>query len=539
VKKMAYQTLYREWRPARFSEVSGQDHIKHTLSNMLQRSRVPHALLFTGPRGTGKTTMAKIMARALNCHLGVTAEPCLVCSACVAIAEGSALDVVEIDAASNRGIDEIRELREHVKFAPVDLRTKVYIVDEVHMLTTEAFNALLKTLEEPPPHVVFILATTEPHKLPATIVSRCQRFDFRRLATSAVVTRLIQVADANNVRLSAVAAQAIAQHAAGSMRDALGLFEQCAAFVDGEIEVDDVLAVTGTVPSAVYVNLLTALEEGDLALSIQQLHSELTGGRETGQYLVSYITVLRQLLLLAHSPRVFEDSGYDGEQRESLLPLGQKLMPHLPAIIDIALQTENDMRYGGHPRLHLELMIVKQGYALHAALQETRSIVARDTLPNAYAPKVDTPTTEAPKTKASKPDAPKAEAPKAEISQLLKVWPEVQHLVKQKAPLTGATMGAVSPLRMEGDTVILQMNELNVHTFKRLSKPAELLHIAKAYSHLLGKAVEVKLIMPDGSGTPTSALGASENRAQPVSLQKTQTQAAIEIFEGTIVQGRE
>jgi DNA polymerase-3 subunit gamma/tau len=523
---MAYQTLYREWRPARFSEVSGQDHIKHTLSNMLQRSRVPHALLFTGPRGTGKTTMAKIMARALNCRQGVTAEPCLVCPACLAIATGASLDVVEIDAASNRGIDEIRELREHVKFAPVDLRTKVYIIDEVHMLTTEAFNALLKTLEEPPPHVVFVLATTEPHKLPATIISRCQRFDFRRLATSAVVARLTQVATANGVKLTASAAHEIAQHASGSMRDALGLYEQCAAFVDGEIDADAVRAVTGTVPLAVYIELLEALAAGDLASCLEQLDRELTGGRETGQYLTSFIAVLRQLLLAAHSPRTFAESGYEVEQREAFSRLTPKLTPHLAGLIDVALQTENDMRYGGHPRLHLELMLVKQWQAMHPLGQAQPSAP----LPKAHTALADTPRA------LTKTDAPKADrveiqadAPRAEISQLLKAWPEVQRLVKQKAPLTGATMGAVSPLRLEGDTVVLQMNEANVHTFKRLSQPVDLGHIAKAFSQVLGRAVEIKLIMPDGSGASVSSPHAGESRVQQV----------IEIFDGTVVKTKE
>ena len=535
MKAMAYQTLYREWRPARFSEVSGQSHIKHTLNNMLERARVPHALLFTGPRGTGKTTMAKIMARALNCQLGVTAEPCLTCPACVAIATGASLDVVEIDAASNRGIDEIRELREHVKFAPVDLRTKVYIIDEVHMLTTEAFNALLKTLEEPPRHVVFILATTEPHKLPATIVSRCQRFDFRRLATSAVVARLTQVASANGVNLSAAAAHEIAQHASGSMRDALGLYEQCAAFVDGEIDADAVLAVTGAVPGTVYVELLTALAEGNLAFCLQQIHSELSGGRETGQYLTSYITVLRQLLLAAHSPRIFAESGYESEQREAFSLLAQKLTPYLAVLIDIALQTENDMRYGGHPRLHVELMLVKQCQAMHAVGQTQllgtlpQVEVPGVEVPGVEVPGVEVPRAEVPRVDAPRVDAPRVDVPKAEISPLLKAWPEVQRLVKQKAPLTGATMGAVSPLRLEGDTVVLQMNVANVHTFKRLSQPADLGHIAKAFAQVLGRAVEVKLIMPDGSGTCASATSASENRVQQ----------AIEIFEGTIVKTNE
>jgi len=521
---LGYQTLYREWRPATFAEVSGQEHIKRTLSNMLQSARVPHALLFAGPRGTGKTTMAKIMARALNCHTGITAEPCLVCPACVGVAGGTSLDVLEIDAASNRGIDEIRELREHVKFSPTELRTKVYIIDEVHMLTTEAFNALLKTLEEPPRHVVFILATTEPHKLPATIISRCQRFDFRRISSHEVVDRLTKIAASKGVPLAVAAAQELAQHAGGCMRDALGLLEQCMAYADGEVSLDTVLAVTGTVPSSVYTKLLLALAQGDIAEGLRQLNSELSGGRETSQYVSSYISTLRLLLLAAHSPRVLDETGYDGELRQSFLQLAEKIQSFLPAVIDIALQTEIDMRYGGHPRLHVELMLVKQGRAMRGMPQglpvgpEPVSAVVPSESPPQEAPKVSRPEVQVP---------PAASA--QEIATLLKAWPDVQRVVKQKAPLTGATMGAISPLRMEKDTVILQMNEPNIHTFKRLSQPVDLGHIAKAFSQVLGKPVDVRLIMTDGSGAPVSAASASESHITQV----------MEIFQGTIVKDKQ
>ena len=524
---MTYQALYREWRPATFSEVSGQEHIKRTLMNMLKQQRIPHALLFCGPRGTGKTTMAKILARAVNCGEGVSAEPCLNCTACKDIANNTSMDVLEIDAASNRGIDEIRELREHVKFAPSELRYKVYIIDEVHMLTTEAFNALLKTLEEPPSYVLFILATTEPHKLPATIISRCQRFDFRRLSQDSIIARLQEISHNKGVDLSIEAAKLIAEQAQGGMRDALGMLEQCMSFSENIVSLETVETVTGSVPTMVYQRVLNALVQGDVAHALELLHSELAAGREAGQYLRSYITALRLLLLAAHSPQVLELQGYE---ISSLKKSADDVASYLPELILLALSTETDMRYGGHPRLHLELLIVRQHQTIsgvrHAEPKAEDKSVGSENIISAVAEKV--PVLERPRQSTpsapERTDLPQSTAQQPTVSGLLKAWPDVVKSIKQRAPLTGAMMVGLAPLRMDGNTVILQLTENNVHIFNRLSNSTDLTHIAGGFRAVLGKPVDVKLVLPS-----------QEAQGVTPSVSRDQVKEVLDIFQGTIV----
>ena len=256
---MAYIALYRAYRPQKFKEVVGQQHIIKTLQNAIALNKVAHAYLFCGPRGTGKTTLAKIMAKALNCEHGPAVEPCDECEICKGIQKGMVSDVIEIDAASNNGADDIRALRDTVKFLPAVGRYKVYIIDEVHMLSNAAFNALLKTLEEPPKHVVFILATTEPYKLPNTILSRCQRFDFQSISLDDILKRLEIVAEEEHIQITGEALHQIAASAEGGMRDALSLFDQCISFsVNPEITLDDVLAVSGNISYVKIIELLNA-----------------------------------------------------------------------------------------------------------------------------------------------------------------------------------------------------------------------------------------------------------------------------------------
>ena len=293
---MSYVALYRTWRPQDFEALVGQEHIKTALTNALESGKIAHAYLFTGPRGTGKTSTARILAKALNCEQGPTAHPCNKCENCLQITQGSSMDVIEIDAASNRGIDEIRQLRERVAFAPVNGRYKVYIIDEVHMITTDAFNALLKTLEEPPAHVVFILATTEPHKIPATIHSRCQRYDFHRVTIDDIVGHLKTVAAGSDILADEESLRLMAIQADGGMRDAVSLLDQCAV-MSKHVTADIVRQVLGIVGREGLRKLVTVIGRGDLSAALQSMTELSAQGKDMKQIILELAEYLRALLL--------------------------------------------------------------------------------------------------------------------------------------------------------------------------------------------------------------------------------------------------
>ena len=303
---MAYMALYRQWRPQNFDSLIGQQAIKTALTNALSTGRIAHAYLFTGPRGTGKTSTARILAKALNCEQGPTPTPCDHCDNCQRITAGTSMDVIEIDAASNRGIDEIKTLRDQLSFAPVNSRYKVYIIDEVHMLTTEAFNALLKSLEEPPEHVVFILATTDPHKVPATIHSRCQRFDFRRVTVEDIIEHLAMVAQASNITIDQEALRLIAIQAEGGMRDALSLLDQCGV-MSKNITTTTVREVLGIVGREALRDLAASIGRQDLSAALEKLNFLLEQGKDVRQVISELAEYLRALLLYKTAPS-FSDS---------------------------------------------------------------------------------------------------------------------------------------------------------------------------------------------------------------------------------------
>lgn len=298
---MAYTALYRQWRPQNFETLVGQQAVKKTLTNALSTGRIAHAYLFTGPRGTGKTSTARILAKALNCEQGPTAKPCGQCLNCERITQGTSMDVFEIDAASNRGIDEIKTLREQLAFTPVDGRYKIYIIDEVHMLTTEAFNALLKTLEEPPAHVIFILATTDPHKIPATIHSRCQRFDFHRVTVDEITDHLAMVAEKSSIAADKEALNLIAIQSEGGMRDALSLLDQCGV-MGQRVTVAAVREVLGIVGREALRALVQAVGRQDVSAALAQMQELLEQGKDVKQILVEVAEYLRAVLLYKAAP---------------------------------------------------------------------------------------------------------------------------------------------------------------------------------------------------------------------------------------------
>ncbi len=358
---MSYTALYRKWRPSEFDDVKGQDHIVQTLQNQIMGQRIGHAYLFCGTRGTGKTTIAKIFAKAVNCEHPVEGSPCGECDTCKNIAAGRSMNVVEIDAASNNGVENIREIREQVQYPPAEGKYRVYIIDEVHMLSTGAFNALLKTLEEPPSYVIFILATTEVHKIPITVLSRCQRYDFKRITIETIAARLRELADAEQIPVEEKALTYIAKAADGSMRDALSLLDQCVAFHFGSLlTYDNVLEVLGAVDSSVFSELLRKILEKDTAGCIRKLEDMVIQGRELGQFVTDFIWYLRNLLVLKSTD--------DGEamlemsednlrllREEAELVDGETLMRFIRIFSDLS----NQLRYASQKRVLIEIALIK------------------------------------------------------------------------------------------------------------------------------------------------------------------------------------
>lgn len=358
---MSYQALYRKWRPQVFADVKGQDHIDKTLQNQIGSGRIGHAYLFCGTRGTGKTTVAKILARAVNCEHPVDGSPCGECPSCRQIAAGTSLNVVEIDAASNNGVENIREIREQVQYPPTEGKYRVYIIDEVHMLSTGAFNALLKTLEEPPSYVIFILATTEVHKIPITVLSRCQRYDFRRITLDTITARLKELTEAENMPVEDKALRYVAKAGDGSMRDALSLLDQCAAFHFGEtLTYEHVLDVLGAVDNSVFRELFHAIRENRTKDCILKLEEMVVQGRELSQFVVDFIWFLRNLLLLktADDAEDLLDMSEDNlaQMREDAALVDENT---LMRYIRVFSELSNQIRFANQKRVLIELAFIK------------------------------------------------------------------------------------------------------------------------------------------------------------------------------------
>lgn len=358
---MGYTALYRKFRPDTFADVKGQDHIVKTLRNQIMADRIGHAYLFCGTRGTGKTTIAKIFAKAVNCEHPIDGNPCNECASCRAIASGASMNVIEIDAASNNGVDNIREIREEVAYSPADGKYKVYIIDEVHMLSIGAFNALLKTLEEPPSYVIFILATTEAHKIPVTILSRCQRYDFRRIAQETIQSRLQELMEQEKVEVEERALRYIAKKGDGSLRDALSLLDQCIAFYLGEtLTYDRVLEVLGAVDTEVFSDLLRKILKEDLVAAIGTLEKLIMQGRDLTQFVNDFTWYMRNLMLIKASDDMEDVLDVSTENLAQLREeAGLIRSDTLMRFIRIFSELANNIRYATNKRVLLELALIK------------------------------------------------------------------------------------------------------------------------------------------------------------------------------------
>ena len=505
---MSYTALYRKWRPADFDDVKGQDAIVTTLRNQIKADRIGHAYLFCGTRGTGKTTVAKIFAKAVNCEHPVDGRPCGECAMCKSIAAGSSMNVIEIDAASNNGVEDIRKIREEVQYSPTEGRYKVYIIDEVHMLSIGAFNALLKTLEEPPSYVIFILATTETHKIPITILSRCQRYDFKRISIETITARLEELMKAENINVEDKALRYIAKAADGSLRDALSLLDQCLAFYLGQdLKYDNVLEVLGAVDTEVFSRLLRMVLAADTTGCIRLLEDLIMQGRDLGQFVIDFVWYLRNLLILKTSKDAQDviDMSTDNLallKEESGLIDDDTLMRY----IRIFSELSNDVKYSTQKRIMIEIALIK---LTHPAMEQSRDIsdiISRITqleqrldngnftvnpgnVPNAAA---NTAAAAGQSVGAgSTPDNDKP-LPKALPEDLKQVAAQWNNIVTDIDDGCLAQMLRASNVKVDDNNTGIEIMTSSPSTYSYISRPDQLAQIRAAIAARTGKEVEIR-----------------------------------------------
>lgn len=466
---MSYISLYRKWRPQTFAELVGQEHVARTLTNAIKSNRVAHAYLFAGPRGTGKTSTAKILAKAVNCVKGPTPAPCGECDSCRGIIDGSLLDVLEIDAASNRGIDEIRDLREKVHFGPTGGPKKVYIIDEVHMLTPEAFNALLKILEEPPNHVIFVLATTEPSKVPSTIVSRCQRFDFRRISFANLVDQLSKVAKAERIKVEDSALELIAKQAQGGLRDALGMLDQLASYTGKDVKAADVAGLLGLIGSEKLFQATDLIASGSAAEIFPFVHELVGEGRDIRQFTKEFIEHGRNLFVLQNGG-TDEIINATSEEITRLKEQTKKLsLAQVSRLLDIFSQALLDMKTESEPQFILELaMLQLMRPEVHTSIDAILERLERLENQAVDRRKISEPASRQEYAPSSKPvekiasaESFKDETPvdglsdNTNLREIERLWPTIMAKIKQKSLSTHAILMECHPIGIEDGKFII------------------------------------------------------------------------------------
>jgi len=557
---MSYEVLARKWRPQQFEHVVGQEHVTRTLGNAIEADRLAHAYLFVGPRGIGKTSVARIFAKALNCTQGPTTTPCDKCDSCKEIALGSSLDVLEIDGASNNGVDQVRELRETVKFAPTRGKFKIYIIDEVHMLTTAAFNALLKTLEEPPAHVKFLFATTEPEKVLATIVSRCQRFDLRRIPVGEIIERLRLIAKSEKVTIDDDALLAIARGSEGALRDAESALDQLISFKGTKIEEADVLSVFGLVARETLEQLAGALLAGDVAALIERVADLDREGKDLRRLIVELLEHFRNLLICLHLDVLPDGMDITAAQERVLREqAGGTDAERLLRVIQILTETEDRMRYALSRRTLLETALIRCAHvAVVVSLEEVLARINElkagtggggEGLPLGEAPAPPARVHEGPPPAAPEPVGATAEFAE-ELSRLLSSWRQIIDQVGRVAVIAKSLLVDARPVSVTAEAVVIAFDPEFAEELDELRGSVRAKKgLERAVARELGRAAVVEFVVSDGPldlgnkaggdgrGGKVAASVVKEgggNWADDPTVQKT-----IELFDGEIVDIRE
>lgn len=545
---MPYVVLARRWRPRLFGEVVGQEHVTRTLQNAISANRIAHAYLFSGPRGVGKTTVARILAKAVNCMEGTQSEPCGKCNICKEISASGSIDVIEMDAASNRRIDEIRELIENVKFSPVSGKYKVYIIDEAHMLTIEAFNALLKTLEEPPGHVIFILATTEPHKIPDTILSRCQRFDFRMLTRKEIIDRLRRLAEADDVVVEDEALSMIAESADGGMRDAESILDQILSFGGGEVRTEEVIKLLGLGASHLLDQLVGNILQNDSSESLKTLNELAEHGADLSQCLKKLISYFRDLMVYKVNPDLIDAPETKLQQlaKHSEAASIDKFMK----IARIFAQTESDIKQLGYERLNLELSLVKLSRLKEGSipldevlgkLEEIESKFASGSVTSVSAVAESEPIYRIAAASIEEEAAEEqVENADEESDPLRAMWLKLLDAVKEKeSPMHHAFLKEASPISISDDCLTIDfLPKFNWHR-EQVQEPETRKAVETQLSELMGKPMRLKVNdgnSPDSDKETEQESPTSQRDMRLDAQQDESVRLVLDVFDGRVVE---
>jgi DNA polymerase III subunit gamma/tau len=554
---VSYLVLARKWRPQTFHDLIGQEHVTLTLKNAIESGRVAHAFLFTGARGVGKTSSARILAKTLNCEKGPTTEPCNECAVCREITDGNSVDVFEIDGASNNGVDEIRELRDNVKYLPAHSRYKIFIIDEVHMLSNSAFNALLKTLEEPPPHIKFIFATTEPHKVPITILSRCQRFDFKRIPLAKMIARLRFILDQESVTMSDTALAMVARKGDGSMRDSLSALDQVLAFCGEQVDDQAVISLLGVVDRTLLLSAIDAILARDTATLVDTVRTVADSGYNIRHFCHELIELMRTLLLIKTVTSTGDLLDLSDKELEESKTLAEKSdLQTIQRCIAILLKTDAEMAYSSFTRLLLEMAMIKMAtltpvIPVNELLERLKALESSPCPQPSMAGEPAAPSYRPAPRKTPEP-AETASAPQAAPSPLAapshaKDWPGFVAFVKTKKPMLATKLEKGSPIKVSAEALHLGYPKDTLE-FSMLQEPDYQKQLSELSAFFFGNPVNIR-ILPLSENSGSTPMSISEKKSADAAKREKSVKdaadnhplvkAALGVFGGEVVAYRQ